>query len=78
MAGVTRRFVFGREKVPDWFDAQINKGRAKIKYDPDTQEVVGATLFTPTKTINVVVGDTIMISRSGMSVMSKVNEKEEE
>lgn len=77
MAGITRRFVFSREKVPDWFDAQINKGRAKIEYDPDTQEVVGATLFTPTKTINAVVGDTIVISRSGMSVMPKVDEEEE-
>lgn len=78
MAGVTRRFVFGREKVPEWFNEQINKGRAKIEYDPDTQEVVGATLFTPTRTINVVVGDTIVISRSGMSVMSKADEEEEE
>lgn len=77
MAGITRRFVFGREKVPDWFDVQINKGRAKIEYDPDTQEVIGATLFTPTKTINVAVGDTIVISRSGMSVMPKAIEEEE-
>nr|DAH85019.1 MAG TPA: hypothetical protein [Bacteriophage sp.] len=77
MAGVTRRFVFGREKIPDWFDAQISKGRAKIEYDLDTREIVGATLFTPTKTVNVVVGDTIAISRSGMSVISKADEEEE-
>ena len=75
MAGVTRRFIFGREKVPEWFNEQVNKGRAKVEYDPDTQEVVGATIFAPTKTFHASVGDAIVISRSGMCVVPK-NEEE--
>lgn len=68
MAGVTRRFVFGREEAPGWFDEQVNKGRVKIERDPDTQEVIGATIFAPTKTFEVSIGDVVVISRSGMGI----------
>lgn len=75
MAGATKMFVFGREKVPEWFNEQVDKGRAKVEYDLDTQEVIGAVIFAPTRTFHASVGDAIVISRSGMCVVPK-NEEE--
>lgn len=63
------RFVFGIDKMPTWCHDQIRHGRIKIKYEDGI--MTGATVFGPTKTVEVKIGDTIAYSKSGLSVLPK-------
>lgn len=64
-----KRFVFGIDKMPEWCHEQIKAGRLKIKYEDGI--MIGATLYGPTKTTEVKIGDTIAYSKSGLSVLPK-------
>lgn len=65
-----RRFVLGKEPFPQWFNEQAAKGRVRIQTDLDTGEIVGAILYTATRTIHANVGDTILLSRAGLSIVT--------
>lgn len=65
-----KRFVLGKDHFPQWFKDQTSKGRAKVLTDIETGEVVGATLYTATRTMHAKVGDTILLSRAGLSIQT--------
>lgn len=71
-----KRFVVSDVAVPDWLEEQAHKGRIKLCYNED-EELVGATVFGPTKTTIAKVGDTIVLSKSGLSVLPRTTAKEE-
>lgn len=63
-------FVLGKGKIPNWFNEQCEKGRAKINYD-DESNIINATIHTPTKSIKAKIGDSIMLAKSGLQVVPK-------
>lgn len=69
MAFEVKTFVFGT-KTPEWFDENAKSGRVKINYD-DEGEILNATVYTPTKTLIAEIGDTIMLLKSGLTVIKK-------
>lgn len=69
MAFQEQSFVFGKEKIPDWFNDQLGRGRAKLNIVDD--EIVSATLNKPTAKITAEVGDTIVLTKNGLSVKRK-------
>lgn len=68
MAFQTKSFVLSSKDVPVWLNDEAAKGRVKFVFD-DNDELVGATVYTPTKTLNAKVGDTIMLMKSGLAVL---------
>lgn len=83
---MNEQFIFGKEKAPAWFDEQAKKGRVRVQYDDDKQ-ITGARIFSGVNTYQAKVGDTIINSKSGLVVITKVsagkenskkNNKEEE
>lgn len=68
MAFQEQSFTLG-STIPDWFNEQLGRGRAKLQYEDD--EVVGAVLNKPTGRVEVKVGDTIVLSKTGLSVRRK-------
>lgn len=68
MAFQNKQFVFGKDKVPTWFNEEADKGRAKFNYDDD--DVVSVTVYTPTKTLIAKPGDVIMLLKSGLAVIT--------
>lgn len=65
-----KEFILGKGNVPNWFNEQCDKGRAKINYDDDGK-MLCATIHTPTKTIKAKIGDSIILAKSGLQVVSK-------
>lgn len=64
-----QKFIAG-EKTPEWFNQRASMGRAKKTYDEDG-ELTGILVTTATKTYEAKVGDTIMLTKSGMVVIPK-------
>ncbi len=65
-----KKFVVGDGKFPEWFDEQALRGRAKINTD-EFGELMGVTVFAPTKRMVAAVGDTVMLTRNGLMVVPK-------
>lgn len=68
MAFQNKSFVLGKEKVPGWFEEETSAGRAKVNYDDG--ELIDVTVYTPTGTKVAKLGDTIMLLKSGLSVIT--------
>lgn len=66
----SKQFILGKEKFPAWFDEQVAKGRAKVNYDDDN-DLINVTVYTPTKTVVALPEDTIMLLKSGLTVIKK-------
>lgn len=69
MAFQNKSFVLGEGKAPEWFNEITAKGRVKINHEDG--DLLGATLFTPTGTEVAEVGDTIVLTKSGLSVKKR-------
>lgn len=69
------KFALGIDVMPKWCHEQIRAGRVRIKYDEGT--MIGATVFTPTKTMEVRIGDYIAYSKHGLSVLPREEIKKE-
>ena len=67
MQGVVLKFVVG-EGFPDWFNEEVGKGRARINYDNDGK-LKNITLFTVSKQITANIGDVIVKTNTGMSLI---------
>lgn len=67
---VMQQFVFGIKNPPEWFSTECLKGRVKLHYDNESN-VVGATIYTATKTVEAVIGDSIILLESGLQVVPK-------
>lgn len=67
MAFQVKSFVLGKDKVPTWFNDEMAKGRAKANYTDD--ELTSVSVFVPTKTLIANIGDTIMMLKSGLTVI---------
>ena len=63
-------FTLGKGKIPNWFNEQCEKGRAKINYDDDGS-IINATIHTPIKSVKAKIGDSIMLANSGLQVIPK-------
>lgn len=66
----TLKFIFDGKHFPDWFNKQCKTGKAKLLFDEDNN-VNGCLIFTPVKNINVKIGDTVILSRSGLYAIPK-------
>lgn len=64
MPEVVKKFILGKDKIPDWFNEMCSKGRCKLVYDEG--DLVGVDLFTPTGTKLAKLNDVIMLGKSGM------------
>lgn len=67
---VMQQFVFGVKNPPEWFSTECLKGRVKLHHDNESN-VVGATIYTATKTVEAVIGDSIILLESGLQVVPK-------
>lgn len=70
MAKLNEKFVVGSKNIPAWLKIQSIKGRVKFAYDED-MNVVGGTIYSPTGTTVVGIGDTIVLTNSGLSVLPR-------
>lgn len=66
-----KTFILGKDEVPQWFNDSAKQGRAKLVYDEDQVNLVGATIYTLTKVVSARIGDVIMLSRNGLMVIPK-------
>lgn len=60
--------VENKAGFPEWFDAEMKKGRAKILRDEDGV-FVGVEIFAPSGKVRAYPGDRVVLSRSGMCVL---------
>ena len=63
-----KQFVVGKEPYPIWFRELAEKGRARINVDEDGV-LQNITVHTPTKNYVAKPGDTIVLKKSGMTVL---------
>lgn len=70
---VVKKFVIGQE-FPEWFENQCLLGRAKVNYDDDG-EIVNVVVNSPVKRIIAYPGDSIMLLKSGLSVVPEEKAK---
>ena len=70
---MNEQFIFGKDKVPSWFDEQAKQGRVKLSYSEENKLLVGAKIFSGVSTYEAKVGDTIINSKSGLIVIAKAN-----
>ena len=71
---MNEQFIFGKDKIPSWFDSQAKKGRVRTTYD-DNHNIVSAKIFSGINTYEAFPGDTIINSKSGLVVVAKPIEK---
>lgn len=67
----TKQFILGVDKIPDWFNEQSRKGRVKVTKDEVTDTIESVTILGPTKNYKAYHGDTIVMLKSGMTVIPK-------
>lgn len=70
-----KRFRLGVDVIPTWFNEQAQKGRAKLNYEDE--ELVDATVYMATKTIQARIGDTIVLTKAGLGVVRNVKKDAE-
>lgn len=63
------RFTVGNGNFPNWFNNELLKGRGKVNRDLYTNDVTSVTIYTVGGTLNAMVGDVIMKTRNGMTVI---------
>lgn len=61
----------GNGSVPIWLDQQIRMGRVKLNYNEETSKLESLKIFSPTGSSVAEAGDSIILSRSGLSVLKK-------
>lgn len=67
-----KRFVLGNGIIPDWIEPFSKAGRIKFNYD-DENNVISATINSPTGVKKVNIGDTIAWASSGLIVITEKN-----
>lgn len=70
MPEVVKKFVLGKEAIPEWFNELCNSGRCRVIYDED--EMVGVNLYTPSGIKKVKLGDIIVLSKSGVFSLTQL------
>lgn len=70
MTKLNEKFIVGNKNVPSWLKSQSQKGRIKFVYD-DNMNVIGGTIYSHTGTTVVGIGDTIVLTNSGLSVLPR-------
>lgn len=61
------KFVVG-EEIPSWFNTEASIGRARVNYDEEGN-LVNITLFTVSKQIVAEIGDVIVKTNTGLSLI---------
>lgn len=61
------KFTVG-EKIPDWFNAEAAIGRARVNQD-ESGNLVNITLFTVSKQIIANIGDVIVKTNTGLTLI---------
>ena len=56
-------------KAPEWFFDETSAGRIRLFYEDD--ELLYATVFILGKTVRANIGDTILKTKNGISVLTK-------
>lgn len=71
-----KKFVVGKnaKNFPDWFNEHASAGRLKVVYDDDGN-VDNIVVSNPTRRIVAHVGDTIMLMKSGLTVLTEEKAK---
>ncbi|MBO7695431.1 MAG: hypothetical protein J6T10_22630 [Methanobrevibacter sp.] len=69
-----KSFVFGKDKTPIWFNDVCKTGKAKINYGEEN-EIISATLYSPSGSKVVNIGDSIVYTNSGLSVIPQEKAK---
>lgn len=68
---MAEQFIFGKDKVPEWFNEHAKLGRVRLIYDDENKLMTGAKIFSGVTTYEAKVGDTIINSKSGLVVIAK-------
>lgn len=71
MAKSPKSFVVGNGSYPEWFKEQASKGRARRNYDEEDNTLIDITIYGATKNYVAKPGDTILLTKNGMTVVSK-------
>ena len=69
MAFKNQHYIIGGGTIPEWLREQSNLGRVKFEYEDG--ELVSVTVFGVPKTKVAKVGDSIVLSKSGLGVIPK-------
>lgn len=79
MAKSVKSFIVGSGTYPEWFKEQASKGRARINYDEEDGSLIDIMIYGATKNYTAKPGDTILYTRSGLSVIDKaaINQQKE-
>lgn len=67
-----KRFVLGSGSFPDWFEAQVEQGRARVEYDEEDGVLLDVVIYGATKNYIAKPGDMILLTKSGMVVGKKI------
>ena len=65
-----KQYVIGSGEIPGWLKAQSQKGRFKLLRDED-MNVIGGTIHSPCGQVIVSLGDTIVLTKSGLAVKAR-------
>ena len=68
-----KRFVLG-QMIPDWIESYSKTGRIKFEYD-DENNVISATIHSPTGVKKAKLGDTIVSTGSGLIVVPSLKKR---
>lgn len=74
MAFQNKSFVLGKESFPEWFKEETERGRARVMYDEDG-ELDHVIIYSIGREIKARVGDTIVLTRSGVSSIAAKDAK---
>lgn len=69
MAFKNQHYIIGGGTIPEWLREQANLGRAKFNYEDG--ELISVTVFGVPKTKVAKLGDSIVLSKSGLGVIPK-------
>ena len=67
-----KRFVLG-QMIPDWIESYSKTGRIKFEYDENN--VISATIHSPTGVKKAKLGDTIVSTGSGLIVVPSLKKR---
>lgn len=78
MAKSPKSFVVGNGSYPEWFKEQASKGRARVNYDEEDNTLIDITIYGATKNYIAKPGDTILFTKSGMTVVNNTTAQQKE
>lgn len=73
MPEIVKKFILGKDAIPEWFNELCSSGKCRVIYDED--ELIGVNLYTPSGVKKVKLGDVIVLSKSGVFSLTQAQAK---